>query len=154
MKELINAIKAKLVAAASLTYIIDSTGIWITPNENILPISATFPGIGIKDGPITRIVHTNLKWEVHLSVGIIVYVEPDWSAAATSIIGQTDPLIHGILDIADNIHGVLNEEYLSITGMEQAFCVSESEAETIPYDDLVVLQKRLNYEYIKEETRP
>jgi len=154
MKELINAIKAKLVAAASLSYITDSTGIWITPNENILPINATFPGIGIKDGPITRIVHTNLKWEVHLNINIIVYVEPDWTAAATSITGQTSPLIHGILDIADDIHGVLNEECLSITGMEQAFCISEGEAEIIPYDDLAVLQKRLNYEYIKEENRP
>jgi len=152
MKELLAAIETALKAAAGLSYITDATGIWITPDEDILPMTATFPGIGIKDGPITRIVHTNIKWEVHMRAGIIIYVK--LSAGDTALMGQTLPLIHGDFDIADAIHTALNENYLGITGMEQAFCTGEQESQITGDQDFVLLKKRLDYEYIKEETRP
>lgn len=152
MITLINAIKTALENADALDYIDSDNGIWITPDEDIVPMSATFPGVGIKDGDIRRIVHTNIQWEVHMNVRIIVYVQ--LTTGATPVIGQASPLIHGVLDIASDIESVLSENYLGITGMEQAWCLDEDEGQVIGDKDFILYKKPLYYQYIKQETRP
>jgi len=109
MKALLQAIQTQLKNDTDLSYISD-TNIFITPDEDIIPIDLTFPALGLKDGPINRIVHTNLKWEVHYTVYIIVL--QTLSSGETPIVGQTDPKIYGVLDIADDIHDSLNENLL------------------------------------------
>jgi hypothetical protein len=151
MKALLQAIQTQLKNDTDLSYISD-TNIFITPDEDIIPIDLIFPALGLKDGPINRIVHTNLKWEVHYTVYIIVL--QTLSSGETPIVGQTDPKIYGVLDIADDIHDSLNENLLSISGMEQAFSPHELESQTIGYKDVVIQRKRITYEYIKEEDRP
>lgn len=151
MKELITAIETQLQGDANLNYIADAD-IFITPDEDIIPVTADFPALGLKDGPIRRIVLTNIKWEVHLFLYIIIYQL--LTAGETPIIGQASPKIYGVLEIADDIHTSLNENLLLITGMEQAFSTEESESETIGYEDLVLQRKRITYEYVKTEVRP
>lgn len=153
MKELMNAIKTALAAAESLEYVNTATGIWITPDEDIVPMAASFPGIGIKDGPVSRVMHTNIQWEVHQDVMVVVYVQ--LSSGDTPIVGKTgETVIHGLLDIAADINAVLSENYLGISGMEQAWCKNEDAVQVIGDADFVLAKKTLYFEYIKEEIRP
>ena len=154
MQELLTAIKTHLQGDADLSYIADAD-ITITPDIDIIPIDMDFPGLAIKDGPIRRIVHTNLKWEVHLTVLIVIWQLQKLSDI--SVMGQADPKIYGVLEIADALHVSLNEQLLGITGMEMAFPGEfETESETIGFEEskLVLQRKIVTYEYQKTEIRP
>jgi len=71
------------------------------------------------------------------------------TAGETPVVGQATPTtIKGVLDIANDINTVLHENYLSISGVLDAYCVGETESETIGTDDMPVLKKRLTYEYM------
>ena len=145
------AIKAQLQGDADLSYI-SNTNIFITPDPDMIPISAGFPALGLKDGPVVHIVETAENWEVHFRVDIIIYQL--LKAGETPIIGQADPRIYGVLEIRDDIHNSLNDNLLSISGMELAFPVEETESETIGYEDMILQRKIITYEYQKLEERP
>ncbi|MFA5387211.1 MAG: hypothetical protein WC322_02335 [Candidatus Paceibacterota bacterium] len=152
MKALLTAIKSALVGASTLSYINDTTGIWITPDEDMIPMTATFPSIAIKDGPVPREPLTNLKSEAQPSVHILLYQKV--TSGDTSIMGQTAPAIKGILDMADDVRGVLDNNRLSIASVLSAMATDEGASEIIGSDDFVLLKKRLEYRYVQDETRP
>lgn len=150
MKTLILAIQTALRDAAGLAYIADAD-IFITPDENLLPITAGFPAIGLKDGGITKtIIAAPDKWSVKYNVDVIVYVL--LSADETSIIGQIDPLIYGVLDISADIHTVLHENNLSLSGTMMAYCNAESPSEWMGGEDVNIQKKKLTYYYERIET--
>lgn len=151
MKTLINTIKSTLQGAALLSYI-ENDNIFITPDREIIPYSCSFPALGLKDGPIEYRPLTNIMREVTYNVDVIIYQK--LTAGETPITGQTTPRIYGVLEIAANIDSLLSENYLSIAGMEQAWLVSEQESQTIGYDELVLQQKILTFQYTKQEVRP
>lgn len=151
MKELLQAIQTQLRGDSNLSYIQDAD-IFITPDENIIPVTANFPAIGLKDGPITRIVEEAENWEPHYTVFVIIYQL--LTTGDTSIVGQANPLIKGVLDIQEDIHTSLNDNKLSITDMELAYAGDENESETIGHEELVLQKKRLSYLYQKFEERP
>ena len=150
MKELLEAIKSRLQTDANLSYITD-TNIFIVPDEDIIPISASFPAIGIKDGPVTRDMDTHDTWNVLQVVSIIIYQE--LTTGESPIIGQADPKIYGVLEIAAAVYTSLDENNLSISGMYDARCISETESETIGFEELVLQRKKLIFEYSKTEDR-
>lgn len=153
MKELLEAIKTQLQDDGSLNYI-DDINIFITPDVDIIPVSATFPAVGLKDGPIDHLVEEAENWEVTLRVDIVLLQL--LKAGETPLMGQDnpDPRIYGLLEMRDDIHNSLNDNKLSITGMELAYPVKETESETVGYEDLVLQRKIITYEYIKLEERP
>ncbi|MFH1616659.1 MAG: hypothetical protein ABIG61_16445 [Planctomycetota bacterium] len=154
MKALLTAVRTHLRSDANLSYI-DDANIIITPDIDMIPVTLDFPGLAIKDGPVRRIVHTNLKWEVHLTVLIVILQL--LKSSDVSVMGQTTPKIYGVLEIAAALHVSLNEQLLGITGMEMAFPGElETETETIGYEDsdLVLQRKIITYEYQKTEIRP
>lgn len=153
MKELLTAVKNHLQSDGDLSYITD-TNIVITPDLDMVPVSLEFPGLLIKDGNIQRIVHTNIKWEVRMTV--LIAILQQLKSGDVSIMGQTSPKVYGVLDMADDLHTSLNENLLNITGMESAFPGEvETETETIGYaSDLVLQRKIISYEYQKEQVRP
>ena len=55
MRELIRAIQTALRDAVRLVYIADAD-IFVTPDDNLLPITTGFPAIGLKDGTIDFII--------------------------------------------------------------------------------------------------
>jgi len=151
MKTLVQGIQTALKNAATLSYVADAD-IFVTPDEYLVPIGCTFPAIGIKDGPIIKDKEatasgTKLAWDVRYNAHIIIYVE--MTAGETPVVGQATPTtIKGILDIAGDINTVLHENYLSISGVMDAYCVGETESETIGTEDMPILKKRLTYEYM------
>lgn len=155
MKALIQAVQTDLRGAASLSVVSD-TNIFITPDEDIIPMTATFPAIGLKDGPIRmELVSTAAGgkhlWDIWYQVHVIPYV--DWTDGETPIIGQTTPtVIKGILDLNDLIRTVLHEDYQSISGILDAYCIGEGESEPLPFgEDMVVQKKRMTFEYYAQE---
>jgi hypothetical protein len=151
MKTLVQAIQTALKNSATLSYVADAD-IFVTPDEYLVPIGCTFPAIGIKDGPIIKDKEatasgTKLAWDVRYSAHVIIYVE--MTAGETPVVGQATPTtIKGILDIAGDINTVLHENYLSISGILDAYCIGEAESEIIGFSDIQILKKRLTYEYM------
>jgi len=150
MKDLLVAIKEQLQTDDTLEYIAD-TNIFIVPDEDIIPITATFPAIGIKDGAIDRDMDTESSWDVSMTVSIIIYQQ--LKEGESPIIGYDDPKIYGILDIAAAIYASLNENNLSLSGVYDARCIEESESETVGFKELVLQKKKLIFEYSKTEAR-
>jgi hypothetical protein len=149
MKALIQAIQTSLKNAAGLSYVADAD-IFITPDENIIPIGCAFPAIGLKDGPIAMSKEatssgTQLLWEVLYRVNVIIYV--DMAAGEAPIVGRTTPAFNGVLDINDAVRTVLHENYQSITGIIDAYCIEENESETIGGNDMILQRKRMTFEY-------
>lgn len=153
METLMTGMQTSLKNAAGLSYVADAD-IFVTSDENILPIDCGFPAIGLKDGPVSRQMSaagptTSLLWDVRYRVHVITYVE--MSAGETPVIGQTSPSIKGILKIGFDIAGVLHENYQSIAGVLDAYCVEEEESEVVGGKDLIILKKRQTYEYWAQE---
>lgn len=154
MKALLAAIKTDLKNAAALSYVADAN-IFIVPDEDIIPMTATFPAIGLKDGRIemekeATAAGTTLLWNVTYHVHVIIYVE--MTDGETPVIGQANPALKGTLDINDDVRGVLHEDAQNIAGIIDAFCIAESESEIIGGTDMIVLKKRMTFEYQALET--
>lgn len=151
MKTLVQAIQTALKNAATLSYVADAD-IFVTPDEYLVPIGCAFPAIGIKDGPIIKdkeatATGTKLAWDVRYNAHVIIYVE--MTAGETPVVGQATPsVIKGVLDIANDINTLLHENYMSISGILDAYCIGEAESEVIGFSDLEILKKRLTYEYM------
>lgn len=151
MKTLILAIQTALRDAAGLAYIADAD-IFITPDENLLPVTVGFPAIGLKDGAVNILIEEGADWERTQGVGIIIYQL--LKSGDTSIMSQADPKLYGVLEISENIHGVLYDNKLSIAAIEAALPVSESPSEIMGADDLVLVTRTLTYQYRKLEVNP
>lgn len=148
MKELLGAIKTRLQTDTDLSYI-DDSNIVIVPDIDIIPYTLTFPAITLKDNRIHRENRINLRWKVHLYVSIVILQLLE--VGDTSVMSQIDPKIYGVLEIAEAIHKSLNNNTLSITGMQSAEPVpDEMESETIGYEELVLQRKVIGYEYLKD----
>lgn len=151
MKTLIQAIQTALRGAAGLSYIADAD-IFITADENLLPITAGFPAIGLKDGQVKILIEDGADWERTLAVDIIIYQL--LKTGDTSIVGQADPTIYGVLEISEAVHEILYDNKLSIAAIEAALPVFESASEIMGADDLVLVTRKLTYQYRKLEVNP
>lgn|GEM_PF-621146 len=150
IKEILEWVRTTLRDADSLSYIADED-IFITPDEDLVPVSCAFPAIGVKDGPIEMTLDASgqgsgLLWEVRYRIHLIAYV--DMTAGETPVIGQASPAIKGALDINDDIRAVLHENYSSLfTGIIDARFIDEGESEVIGSNEMIVLKKRMTIEY-------
>ncbi|MBW2599940.1 MAG: hypothetical protein JRC60_07695 [Deltaproteobacteria bacterium] len=151
MKTLIQAIQTALRNAAELSYITDAN-IFITPDENLLPIEMGFPAIGLKDGLINFLIEEGADWESNYAVDIIIYQL--LKSGDVSVMGQTEPKVYGVLEIADDIHKALYDNKLSIAGMEVALPSEEGPLEWMESSDISIVKKRITYQYKKLEVNP
>lgn len=151
MKELLTAIRTALRGSGDLSYIADND-IFVTADESLLPISMGFPALSIKDGPLDFVIEEGADWETNMSVEIIIYqlLKLD----DQSVMGQADPKVYGVLEIAENIHSALFDNKLGITEMEVALPSGESPSEWMEGEDLSIIKKTVTYQYRKLEVNP
>ena len=150
MKALLTAIQTQL--RTSLTYIRDSD-IYITPHENYIPGQVRPPCVGIKDGVIDRRELAGGMMEYILNVAIVIMVQ--LSKDDANIVGDTAAGKKGVLQIADDVHAALDENLLNITGMQEAVSNPTEAGSELFGDEKEALQRKvINYQYVKEETRP
>ena len=149
MKTLVQAIQTQL--RNDLNYVRDSD-VFVTEDEALIPETCKFPAVGIKDGPVTRIELAGGMWEVALTVRLIAWVQLHKTEAA--IIGDAAAGKKGVLEIAADVHSSLDENLLSIDGLQSAFSPSETESQFVGDEELVLQRKIITYQYTKEEVRP
>ena len=142
MKALLTAIKTRL--KSQITAVRDRD-IVVVEDVDVLPAGVDFPAIGLKDGPVTRKrIAVDLR-EITYMVQVIVYVRLSKPEAAVMGWGTTP----GVLDLAPDVLSALEDNYLSITGMDTAECLSE-QASALFGDEKEALQRKiLNFTYIK-----
>jgi len=151
MKALLTAIKTALQGSTDLSYVSD-TDIFITADENLIPITVGFPALGLKDGAINFLIEEGADWESNYAVDIIIYQLLE--TGDISVMGQTDPRVYGVLEIADGIHATLFDNKLSIAGMEVALPSGEGSVEWMESSDISIVKKRITYQYRKLEVNP
>lgn len=150
MKELLSAIKSQL--QTDLTYVRDGD-IFVTEDENLIPDAVKFPAVGLKDGPVIRTEEMGGMMEYRMTVKILVLVQLTKPEAA--IMGDTSTGKKGILDLEADIHEALDENLLSITGMQAAAAVPNQPESKVFGDETEVIQRKvISYEYVKETERP
>jgi|LGVF01.1.fsa_nt_gb hypothetical protein len=139
MRDLMLAIQDRLDTLNYSTY--------IAIDEAILPFGITFPAIGIKDGAVSR--KECMGNRLDETDDIILYISVD--------VSKNDILTseNGLLSIVEEIHTILDEYLLANCGdIESAFCRSEEGSVPVQYDDFVLQQKTLVYEYQRQVNRP
>lgn len=150
MKELLTAIKAQL--QTDLTYVRDKD-VFVTEDENLMPNSVKFPAAGLKDGPVVRVELTSGMMEYTMTVKIIAYTQLQKPEAA--IMGDAATGDKGILEVEKDIHKSLDENLLSITGMQSATALPNQPESGLFGDEMeVVSRKIISYQYVKETERP
>jgi hypothetical protein len=151
MKALINAIRE--VLQEKLTYI--RTGdFFIAPHEDFIPRDVKFPAIGIKDGQILRSEGLDSSMEYTMEVMLIAWVAVHKPEASIMGDGGEESLIKGVLDVADDIHDCLDENFLDIDGLIEAFSPSEAGSETMGADNQFLQKKKITYRYVIQGDRP
>lgn len=149
MKELLNTVRSQL--QDDLNYVRDND-VFVTEDEHLLPETVRFPAVGLKDGPISRRELPGGMWEVTMSVDLLVYVQLMKDGA--TVMGDAAAGKKGVLEIEDDVHVSLDENLLSITGMQSAFSPNSGPSELFGEENEAVQRKKITYRYVKEEVRP
>lgn len=141
MKTLLLAIKAKVIADFT-----DLGDCEIVADENILPVAARFPFIGLKDGEIERVYGIDQSISRSKKVWIIAYqkiLKPEASIVGM-ITGEEghEVVTPGVLDLIESIHTLLDGNLLNLPGIIDAYCRSESPSETVFQEMAGLLQKK------------
>lgn len=143
MKATLTAIKAALQGAASLDYFRDDD-IFITPDADYVPRQVKMPCIGIKDGAIRYDLDYGADVK-QMDVEIAVFAEI-LRNEQSSIIG--DGTRKGILEIADDVIGVLNDNLLSASLRENRI-LRETAGKLFASDTSLAVQKVLTFGIVK-----
>ena len=152
MKDTIDAVISALKDANTLSYISDQD-IFTTENEYLIPETVKSHFISVKDGRESRRELSGGMIERTRYVKVSIYVQLAKPGAA--LMGDSASGKKGILEMADDVDTVLDENPLDISGIQSAFCRDIAESEAIGDDTGdVFIKKTMLYEYIKEEERP
>lgn len=145
MKELLTAVQNEI--RTHLPYVRDSD-VKIVPHVNYIPYGARFPFIGLKDGPVKREELPGGGFRFFKRVHIVVYVK--LLKGEASVMGDEPTGQKGVLDIPDDLHDVLNDNFLGLDGMHEAFCPDEKESEMFGNDKEGLQRKIITYAYERE----
>ena len=151
MKSILSGVKAALQTADELGYI-DENSAYITPNEALFFIDRPFPQLAIADGPTQYIIEDGEEIEKRPSIKVIIYQE--LKDDDQSIMGNADPVVHGVLDIAGDVHSALFDNRLGVATIETALPEEDSETELLVSEDITLLKKTISYVYTKLEANP
>jgi hypothetical protein len=145
MKALLTAIQTQL--RTDLTYVRDKD-VFISKDEALVPDAAKSPFVGLKDGAISRTRRPGGALEIEMTVRVVIWVKLQKDQAG--IIGDSSASKKGVLDIADDIYSALNDNLLSISGMQDAFCPDETASEMMGDETEQLQRKIMDWQYLKQ----
>lgn len=148
MRTLLAAIQTQL--RSDLTYVRDQD-VYITPHPNYVPRGVQPPFIGLKDGPVARRELAGGWIEVTRQVLVVVYTA--LAKEEASVMGDAAAGQKGVLEIEEDVHASLDENLLSIDGMQSAWSPSAAASEMFGDAQRSLQRKIITYEYIGEEER-
>ncbi len=118
--------KAQAVIREKLSYM-RGVDVFITPHENFIPRGTKFPAMGIKDGDIkSDTLAGGEQSDKMLAVKYIPYVK--MYSGEKSIMG--DGSSKGILDVTQDLHDALDDNFLDIPGMQDVSSGDEKPSES------------------------
>lgn len=151
MKTIVTAIKTALRNATALNFVRDND-IFLSPTVNYLPTTASRYAISIVPGPERRQEKMGNILNSKPVVRVVLWVT--LLGDEESVVGNSgNP---GILDFTETVDGVLDENLLGITGLENAFCSELSEPRVFGSKEQhgrFILQRILQYDYEREVNR-
>lgn len=136
MKDLILAIQTKLREISGPR----RSDVFLSPDKDIIPESAKFPCIGIKDGSVDRSELMGEVTELTLPVEIYVYDR----------LVKNDEAILAVFDVTRAVHGKLKDSTLEgyVKSVSPKF---ETPIELTYRKPGLILRKIISYEYEREE---
>lgn len=144
MKALLKAVQAALRAGMSE---IRAGDVFITPHEAFLPKGMSMPCLGIKDGGVSRRELTGGAVGEVLEVVVIVFTSLRKDHEAV-ILGDSKE--KGVLDLADEVRGILDRNLLGLPGMEYAWCAQDQASEMFEDESRAIQRKLLAFQYERE----
>ena len=143
MKSILTALKTEL--STNIPWLKD---IAVVADEMMVPPGVRLPFIGLKDGPIERGEGFSETLTERLTVYVILYQQILKDEA--TVMGDGDK--PGILELATDVHEVLNENFLALAGIDRAFCSDEEESHVVERADGGNVMQRKKLTYIYERT--
>jgi len=145
MDAILTAIKTALRAA--ITYVADAD-IVVVPHLDYIPNGTSFPCITIKDGPIlsTPLMGDCNEYEYTVYISAWVTMAND----ELSLVGS-GTTIRGLIDLVKDIESALNNNLLSISGVQDAYCNSSEPSELFGGDRETLSRKTITVTYEKQE---
>jgi hypothetical protein len=147
MKTLLAAMKTAL---QGLSYV-RPQDVYVTPSLELIPNGVRPPAIALKDGPVSRSELAGGMIELSLAVQVAVFAQVYKPEA--SVMGDAATGAKGVLELAGDVHGVLDENLLGVAGMLSAFSAAESASETVGDETEMFQRKIITYVYTKQEAR-
>lgn len=144
MKALLTAIVGALADGQAE---IEASNISIVPNIAYVPSAAKTPAACVKDGKVTRVRKAGGVVEITSIVLIAVWVQ-NIDQTDASVMGTTTE--KGVLDLADTVRGVLENNLLGIDGMQDATCIADRESAMMGVSTTTLQRKIVEFQYIKE----
>ncbi|SDP77087.1 hypothetical protein [Desulforhopalus singaporensis] len=144
MKELLLAIESELKSKQS---VVPEGNISIVPWESYLPSSSNTPAICIKDGPIdiVRLAGDTDEKTMHVLIAVWVQI---LDQPGSSVVGvDPDP---GVLELAKLVCSILNDNMLSLSGMQDGYCIRERGSELMGAKTLTLQRKIVEFRYVWE----
>ena len=148
MKELLSAIKTALQQGIAYARPQD---VYVTPDLALIPNGVKAPAVAIKDGPVARSELAGGMLNLALTVQVAVFAQILKPEA--SVMGDAAAGLKGVLELAGDVHGVLDENLLGIAGMLGAFSASESASESVGNESEMFQRKVITYTYTQEVER-
>jgi hypothetical protein len=148
MQELLTKLKTAL--QGGLSYV-RAQDVFVTPSLELIPNGVKSPAVALKDGAVSRSELAGGMIEIGLAVQIAVFAQVFKPEA--SVMGDASTGSKGVLELAGDVHGVLDENLLGIAGMLSAFSATESASETVGDETGMFQRKIITYVYTKQEER-
>ena len=136
MKELLLAIRAQLRNITS----VKSRDVFLSADKDLIPISATMPCIGIKDGRVGRSDLTGSVTELTLPVEIYIYEK----------VINGDAEILSVFDVTQAVHDQLQDNELD-GYIKDVSPGDETPVQLLYRDNGLILRKTIFYNYEREE---
>lgn len=146
MRDLLLAVKAQLQNEATLNFVRDCD-IYITEDEYLLPKSANFPAIALKDGHIINLPGTNLNYQQQADLRVTGYVSI--KKPEESIVGQK-----GVLALMELAVACLINNCLSISGVHSVFPHAEEPSELFGDEKNMIQKKTIVMRYSRSKSLP
>lgn len=113
--------------------------VFFSLDPDIIPVSAGFPCIGIKDGPVTRHDLTGGVTELTMNVDIIVYEK----------VARDEMSVRTVLGLVRKIHDAL-DAFMLDDYVKEADPVNETPISLMYREKALILRKTIPYQYAME----
>jgi len=129
---------------------IRGTDIYLAKEETYFPHGIKFPAIGIKDSGRTYDLKTSGAVFGNISMNIAIFSNL-YQSGESSLVGEKGQ--KGLWEIEQDVHSSLDRNIFGTDGLHDAFCPSVSGSSLFVFNEELIQQIIIKYEYSQETKR-